>query len=447
MSKLGQVRFEAGCLIWQPAGEPPLPHPFVKDERSNRWIAPAGALYALKGWERWGSRACLERVLAAAKQHELRSYQCEALRAWCLAGGKGVVVLPTGAGKTRVALALISALERNALVLVPTRVLLHQWREALKSMGHSESGQWGDGILQTKAVTVSTYHAALLHMPTYGNLFHLVVVDEAHHLSSRKYSLLMTQTTAPLVLGLTATPPRKEEGASLWEVCGSIVFEKKPSEIRDHLAQFHRRIVRVAVPSSLAQEVQTGQKACWEVLNAVGISGKNDHFSKLSAHLRQDRGLAKKWLVWLAARDAMARWDGLVLATCHFLAKHAPARCVVFAESTPMAVALSSALRSPCFVTGVDATERSWALKAFREGRIMCLVSCRVLNEGFDLPGVDACILVGSTRSETEYIQRLGRTLRKHGDSLVTLVEIFPELPSNEKAAMRRSRWIAERFQ
>jgi superfamily II DNA or RNA helicase len=98
-------------------------------------------------------------------------------------------------------------------------------------------------------------------------------------------------------------------------------------------------------------------------------------------------------------------------------------------------------------VTGVDATERSWALKAFREGRVTCIVSCRVLNEGFDLPGVDACILVGSTRSETEYIQRLGRTLRKHGESSVTLVEIFPDLPSSEKAAMKRSRWIAERFQ
>jgi superfamily II DNA or RNA helicase len=389
----------------------------------------------------------VERVLVAAKRHELRSYQCEALRAWCGAGGKGVVVLPTGAGKTRVALALISALERNVLVLVPTRVLLHQWREALKSMGHGQSGQWGDGILQTKAVTVSTYHAALLHMPTYGNVFHLVVVDEAHHFSARKYSLLMTQTTAPLVLGLTATPPTKEDGTPLWETCGSIVFEKKPSEIRDHLAQFRRFIVRVAVPSNLAQEFQTGQRACWEVLNALGTSAESKDFAKLSARLRQDRSLARKWLVWLSARDAMARWDGLVAATCRFLAQQRPARCVVFAESTPMAVSLSAALRSPCFVTGVDATERSWALKAFREGRVTCIVSCRVLNEGFDLPGVDACILVGSTRSETEYIQRLGRTLRKHGESSVTLVEIFPDLPSSEKAAMKRSRWIAERFQ
>jgi len=60
----------------------------------------------------------------------LRPYQREALLRWLEAEGRGVVVLPTGAGKTVVALMAIEALAARALVVVPTIELLEQWRAA-----------------------------------------------------------------------------------------------------------------------------------------------------------------------------------------------------------------------------------------------------------------------------------------------------------------------------
>ena len=62
---------------------------------------------------------------------KLRAYQEEALKAWLRAGKRGVVVLPTGAGKTILALAAIAHVNAPAIIVVPTIDLLDQWRENL----------------------------------------------------------------------------------------------------------------------------------------------------------------------------------------------------------------------------------------------------------------------------------------------------------------------------
>jgi len=62
---------------------------------------------------------------------ELRDYQEASLQLWQAAGQRGVVVLPTGSGKTHVAIGAIARTQLPTLCLVPTRVLLHQWRAAL----------------------------------------------------------------------------------------------------------------------------------------------------------------------------------------------------------------------------------------------------------------------------------------------------------------------------
>jgi superfamily II DNA or RNA helicase len=64
---------------------------------------------------------------------ELRDYQEEAFQQWMKRGQRGVVVLPTGAGKTRLALHTIKMIQRNTLILVPTRVLLYQWIEEIQN--------------------------------------------------------------------------------------------------------------------------------------------------------------------------------------------------------------------------------------------------------------------------------------------------------------------------
>jgi len=90
----------------------------------------------------------------------LRDYQKRALEAWRAAGRRGVVVLPTGAGKTVIALKAIEELEVSTLVVVPTLVLVDQWRERLEEAFGVEVGVVGGGKQLLRGLTVATYDSA-----------------------------------------------------------------------------------------------------------------------------------------------------------------------------------------------------------------------------------------------------------------------------------------------
>ncbi|HET7771924.1 MAG TPA: DEAD/DEAH box helicase family protein, partial [Chloroflexota bacterium] len=140
-----------------------------------------------------------------------RLYQREALRNWLSAGGRGVVVLPTGAGKTVLAFMAIEQLPVRTLVVVPTIELLRQWREGLiQRAGLPEElvGVVGGGERDPRPVTVMTYDSAAMphrDLSAYG----LLIVDEVHHLPAPTYRTIAQRTSAPWRLGLSATPERQ----------------------------------------------------------------------------------------------------------------------------------------------------------------------------------------------------------------------------------------------
>ncbi|HVV49167.1 MAG TPA: DEAD/DEAH box helicase family protein, partial [Polyangia bacterium] len=87
----------------------------------------------------------------------LRPYQEAALGAWRQAGRRGVVVLPTGSGKTRLALAAIAATRTPALCLAPTRALCDQWAAALAAVWDGPLGRFGDGERVVGPITIATF--------------------------------------------------------------------------------------------------------------------------------------------------------------------------------------------------------------------------------------------------------------------------------------------------
>ena len=113
-----------------------------------------------------------------------RVYQREALQRWLEAQGRGVVVLPTGAGKTVVAMMAMEQAPVRTLVVVPTIELLQQWRKTLQQRAGVPAdgiGVIGGGERTSAPVTVITYDSAAMprrDLHGYG----LLVVDEVHHL-------------------------------------------------------------------------------------------------------------------------------------------------------------------------------------------------------------------------------------------------------------------------
>src|SRR5206468_5790752 len=98
----------------------------------------------------------------------LRPEQESALAAWESAGGRGLVVMPTGTGKTEVALAAMARSRVATLVVAPVRDLMHQWhRRILRSLGY-DAGIVGDSFFNLRPVTVTTYDSAYGRMAEIG---------------------------------------------------------------------------------------------------------------------------------------------------------------------------------------------------------------------------------------------------------------------------------------
>lgn len=118
--------------------------------------------------------------------------------------------MPTGTGKTEVALAAIALGSLPTLVVAPVRDLMYRWhRRILERLGY-DAGVVGDSAYRVRPVSVTTYDSACIHMEKFGNRFALVVFDECHHLPGavRRDAALMSP--APCRLGLTATPERSD---------------------------------------------------------------------------------------------------------------------------------------------------------------------------------------------------------------------------------------------
>jgi hypothetical protein len=174
------------------------------------------------------------------KSIELRPYQEAALNAWNAASRRGVVVLPTGSGKTRLALSAMSTSGLRTLCLVPTRALLTQWHGVASQTYGGAVGCLGDGERRLSPITIATFESAYRYMHRIGNRFELLVVDEAHHFGGGLKDEALEMATAPSRLGLTATPPElRHHAARLSELIGPKVFELSVSDLAgSYLAPF-----------------------------------------------------------------------------------------------------------------------------------------------------------------------------------------------------------------
>src|ERR1051326_181121 len=162
-------------------------------------------------------------------------HQTEALNAWKQSGMRGVVVLPTGAGKTHVGALAMAAAGRPTIVLVYTRELLRQWHSVLTTTFAMPVGIMGDGMLDADHdLVVATYDSAYRHFDHWGNRWGLAIFDECHRLSANLYTQAAQFLLAPLRLGLSATPEGSdgELPPSLAEVVGPVVYRRTADELQ-----------------------------------------------------------------------------------------------------------------------------------------------------------------------------------------------------------------------
>ncbi|HDO19202.1 MAG TPA: DEAD/DEAH box helicase, partial [Thermoplasmatales archaeon] len=158
---------------------------------------------------------------------KLRPYQKEAVEGW-LKQKRGIIVLPTGSGKTIIAIKIIEEINASTFIVVPTLNLVSQWKQNLERAFGIEVGEYTGQKKDLKPITVSTYNSAYINAENLGNRFMLIIFDEVHHLPAEGYRQIAEMFASPYRLGLTATYER-EDGLhkELNRLVGGKVYEKR----------------------------------------------------------------------------------------------------------------------------------------------------------------------------------------------------------------------------
>jgi len=359
-----------------------------------------------------------DRVISPVVPPPLRGYQSAALAAWEVAGRRGVIVLPTGAGKTRVAIAAIARVRRPTLCVVPTRVLLHQWAGALEEAGFPDVGRLGDGFSDLRDVTVATFESAYRAMPRIGDRFDFLVVDEVHHFGLGVRDELLAMSVARCRLGLTATPriPEPSDGEQLsagTPYVGPIVFELGLSDlVGNHLAPFDRVVLNVSLSNREHHRYLAASQVFADARRTVMFSQPGCSYAELVATLQRSEP-GRKALLALASTRRIVAWCTSKRAVLgDLLARHKADRVLVFTSSAEVAHQVARAFLIHPITAEVGRAEREYVLARFRAGEVRAIVSAQVLNEGLDVPDADVAVITGGRNGTREHVQRVGRVLR-----------------------------------
>ena len=367
----------------------------------------------------------LERGLSVLR--EPRPFQTEALSAWREAKGRGVVVLPTGAGKSHVAVLAIDDKRRSTLVVAPTLDLVRQWYDLLRTSFACEVGIVGGGTYEIKPLTVTTYDSACLHMDHFGARFGLVVFDECHHLPGPSYALAAELCLAPFRLGLSATPERADgQDAKLIRLIGPTVYRKDIVEMSGpYLAEYETVRVEVDLSPEERAEYELERGIYLDFVRSHGIRmgsprGWNDFIMRSARTVVGQRAMRAYRRQRELSLGAQAKLDYIE----RLLEAHRSEKALIFTQDNLTAYAISKRFLIPIITHQTKIKERSEILERFADGRYRAIATSKVLNEGVDVPDASVAIIISGSGSVREHVHRLGRILRRKGDKFATLYEL-----------------------
>ncbi|WP_394649365.1 DEAD/DEAH box helicase family protein [uncultured Deinococcus sp.] len=443
------LRLDRGTLLMSEVPEPAAAL-FTWDDRAQAWRAPGHAYRAVmtalgQTPVRDEAAAFLKLDLGYAREVQPYAHQQEALDAWKRAGRRGVVVLPTGAGKTLVAQLALRDTPRSALICVPTLDLMHQWYAGmLAAFPDAEVGLLGGGSKDQTPILISTYDSAAIHAEQLAGIYAFQIFDEAHHLPSDFHRSVAELGLAPYRLGLTATPKRSDgREQHLGELIGPVVYRAAPEDLAgDTLAPYREVIVKVSLSAAEQRRYDDLLQTRNDFLRRSNIRlGSIEGWKRFV----MSSGTPQGRVAMLANREARSLaygTEGKLRVLEEILANHPAERTLIFTDDNATVYRISREFLIPAITHQTPVKERHELLEKFRAGRYRVLVTSRVLNEGVDVPEASVAVVLSGTATEREYIQRLGRILRRAEGKQAALYEVVTEGTTEERVSrQRRGQW------
>ena len=328
----------------------------------------------------------------------------------------GTLSAPTGSGKTVMALYIMARRKQPCLIIVHTKDLAYQWMQRIEKflgipkdlVGFIGGGKIKMGDKMTVALVQTLYKCAEEVSKEIGFL----VVDECHRCPSRTFTEAVVAFDSKYMLGLSATPFRRDNLSRL---------------IFWHLGDVHYRIDQerlVRTGDVLAAEIivrETKFKPYYDPVN---------EFSKMMSELTLD--------------DERNR---LIASDIAKEAEHNNGVCLVLSDRKKHCETLQSILRfkykiSVGLLTGdLSAAERRQVLDRLDQGEIRVLIATgQLIGEGFDRSDLSPLFLVTPIKFSGRVLQYLGRVLRPSPGKKKARVYDYVDIHVDVLKAMARAR-------
>jgi superfamily II DNA or RNA helicase len=413
---------------------------------------------------------------ASKRRRKPMEHQLAAIAAWEAAGRHGVFEHATGSGKTFTAITAIKkhlATDQPAIVLVPSQLLLEQWRREIEEEipdstilmcggGHTKWKTNGKlrahtspdlGMNRIVLSTMQTAATDTFINGVYGGEHLLIVADEIHQIGS-PFNARAMAIESDASLGLSATPVRygdPEGTANIFKRFGPVL--PPPITLQNAIDsgrlvnyEYHPHPVHLSEDEAERWKRLTKQISFELAKNKKVVNGNGGLTDKAKMLLIQRSRIAKKAQVkpGLAAGIICKEYES-------------GQRWLVYCEDSDqlaetMGLLSAGGLHPIEYHSGMEGS-RPAALEWFtRFGGV--LVSIKCLDEGIDIPAVSHAFILASSQNPRQFIQRRGRVLRKSGEKLMAVIhdaivvpvdaENEPEQISLLKAEMIRALQFAD---
>lgn len=317
-----------------------------------------------------------------------REDQTKLLNSW-LDKPRGIIVSPTGSGKTVLGFGCLSAFEKGTKILwlCHKKDLMNQACEEAIKFGFTSVGKVGDGFSElNKDLTIATRQSFKKLADEYGHIYDVVVVDEVHHISkssSAEYQYALSKILAPFRLGLTATPIREGEAfLSVTGLIGPIVGELTINEGNDLgiLAKPIIKLLRVPINHDVKNlrkyaEVYSAGIVCNQVRNQIIATTTKKHID-----------IGESVLIMINHLD----------------------------HGNNILIELEKLGIWALFVRGETKSDaRNDAKNDLDSKDIHCVICSGIWSEGVNIKSLNVVITAGGGKSEINVMQNIGRGLRK----------------------------------
>lgn len=313
----------------------------------------------------------------------------------------GLIVLPPGSGKTRIAAEGAKSFEaQHILYVAHTHEILDVAQSEFEAVygsdlvsRHDDSSNFGN----PNRVNIATIQLLQKHLSEMNsNVFDYLIIDEFHHAAARSYQQLIKRLEPKFLLGLTATPFRSDR-QDIAELCGQNVlvnFELRNGIDSGILSPYH-------------------YFGCFDDVDYSNI--RHNGF-------RYDIKDLERSLI-IPQRDAaiITKWKELAIdkPTLAFCCSHKHARRVV--ESFQ-----DNGIPASVYLSDTNKERRHMLIEGFQSGDIKVLCVVDIMNEGVDLPFIECLLFLRPTESQRVFYQQLGRGLRRYtGKSHCVVVDFI----------------------